>query len=351
MTRPRIWRFWKPRYLVWLALPLAIWWLARGVPLDDWRQVLLGVNLANLGLLVLVNVLATFSFSSRWWLVLRALSFRLPYLAVLRYRLAAFSISYFTPGTQFGGEPLQVYALEKNHHLPRSGALASVVSDKLFELLANFSFLAIGVTFVLQSRLIYGTTPFLAAAWIVGLLVLPLLYLIALGRDRRPLSALLARPRPVHARPRLERLAELVSDAEAQVARLVHQNPKAMLPVLASSVLIWIFSLGEYWLAIYVLGARLTLQQTVIALTVARLAFLTPLPGGLGVLEAGQVLAMQALGFSPALGIAISLWIRLRDLILGALGLVLGAFLVQSEPKYPLPIEAGDPLSSTKAFN
>jgi hypothetical protein len=39
--------------------------------------------------------------------------------------------------------------------------------------------------------------------------------------------------------------------------------------------------------------------------------------------------AMQSLGFGPALGMAISLWIRARDTALGLAGLWFGAGLVE----------------------
>jgi uncharacterized membrane protein YbhN (UPF0104 family) len=49
------------------------------------------------------------------------------------------------------------------------------------------------------------------------------------------------------------------------------------------------------------------------------------MPGGLGALEAGQTLAVSALGFEPSFGISISLLIRARDLFLGGAGLWLAA--------------------------
>jgi hypothetical protein len=39
------------------------------------------------------------------------------------------------------------------------------------------------------------------------------------------------------------------------------------------------------------------------------------------------VLAMQAMGFSPAVGISLSLLIRARDVVLGGFGLWLGGVL------------------------
>ena len=99
-------RLWKPRNLVWLALPLLLWWALRDISLAEVVDTLSGLGLTQLALLASFNLFATLFFSSRWWLILRALGYRVPYLSLLGYRTAAFSISYFTPGTQFGGKPL-----------------------------------------------------------------------------------------------------------------------------------------------------------------------------------------------------------------------------------------------------
>jgi uncharacterized membrane protein YbhN (UPF0104 family) len=77
-------------------------------------------------------------------------------------------------------------------------------------------------------------------------------------------------------------------------------------------------------------------------LTAARIAFMLPSPGGLGTLEASQVLMFEVLGFNPALGISISLLVRGRDLLLGGLGLWMSTILVQRMPVNSLPSQAGD---------
>lgn len=83
--------------------------------------------------------------------------------------------------------------------------------------------------------------------------------------------------------------------------------------------------IGEYWLTLWFSGGNFNLAQVVSALTAARLAYLLPIPAGLGTLETSQVLAMQALGADPAIGLAASLLIRARDISLGLLGLWLGS--------------------------
>lgn len=336
-------RLWKPRNLVWLALPILLWWALREISLVEVVDKLSGLGLPQLALLVAFNLFATLFFSSRWWLILRALGHRVPYLSLLGYRTAAFSLSYFTPGTQFGGEPLQVYLLENRHHVPGSSALASVTLDKLFELLANFTFLSAGVIIILQAGLFAGIAPLGAIIWISGLFLLPLGYLVTLWAGRYPLTWLVTRlPSRLFEGRRMSQVPELVASTESQISSLFKEKPSAILGILLASGLIWCLSIAEYWLSLYLLGAQLTLLETISALTAARIAFLTPLPGGLGALEASQALAMQALGLSPALGISVSLWIRARDVGLGALGLWWGTTLVRYRPALQPPIQAGD---------
>ena len=95
--------------------------------------------------------------------------------------------------------------------------------------------------------------------------------------------------------------------------------------------------LAEYWLTLRFLGVQLNLSQTIGALAAARIAFLTPLPGGIGALEASQVIVLQALGFHPAMGISVSLLIRARDLTLGGIGLWWAAVLSRKRIVEPLP--------------
>jgi uncharacterized membrane protein YbhN (UPF0104 family) len=63
--------------------------------------------------------------------------------------------------------------------------------------------------------------------------------------------------------------------------------------------------------------------QTLAALTAMQIAFLLPLPGGLGALEASQVFALGAFGQSASAAISLTLLIRARDILIGGIGLLL----------------------------
>jgi uncharacterized protein (TIRG00374 family) len=342
-------RLWKLRYLLWLAIPLLLVWGLRQIPLGDIWVALSRLGPGSILALLLFNSVIFLLFSSRWWLILRAQGHRLPYLALVKYRLAAFAISYFSPGTQFGGEPLQVYMVHHRHAVPGLVSVAAVTLDKLFEMLANLTFLLVGLLVVLDQNLLASHGWPVSLLAIGGLLALPLGYLPALWLGRFPLTGMVLRlPARLAGSAWLRKLSPAIVSTERQMATLLQRHPLLILWALLLSGLNWLLILAEYWLTLRFLGQPLTLLQTISVLTAARLAFLLPLPGGLGALEASQVLVMQALGLDPALGISASLLIRARDLSFGALGLVLAAAYTRQAtvrpdltPQPPFPFREG----------
>lgn len=79
---------------------------------------------------------------------------------------------------------------------------------------------------------------------------------------------------------------------------------------------------GEFFCITLFLGLHLSFWQVITAWTAGWLAFLVPLPGGLGALEASQVFALGAFEIPASLAISVALLIRARDLLIGGLGLL-----------------------------
>jgi glycosyltransferase 2 family protein len=318
--------FFKACSLLLLSIPL-FWWAIRDIPITNILATLRSVNPAALIFLSLVNLLILLLFTGRWWLVMRALGQKLPFQSLVVYRLAGFGVSYFTPGPQIGGEPLQVHLIHKNHHLAGGVALAGVSVDKLIEMLINFSFLVFGLLLVIRTQLLSISE--LSLLLPVGLLAIPVLYLSLMRIGRRPVSSLLIRLSFIENWvPSYTAIRHHVHSAEDQVASFVSGNLQFLFGTLALSIITWAVLIFEYWLTLSLFGIHLEAAQVIIALTAARIAFLMPVPAGLGALEAAQVAAMQLLGLEPVLGLSVSLIIRARDFTLGSLGLWMGGFSV-----------------------
>ena len=88
---------------IWLGALAALAWSMGRVPVRDIFQALDYLQLESALILALLNIAVILLLSSRWWLILRAQGQRINLLRLVGYRLAAFSMSYFTPGPQFGG--------------------------------------------------------------------------------------------------------------------------------------------------------------------------------------------------------------------------------------------------------
>ena len=290
----------KLRYLIWLLALPALWWVFRSMPVKDIWSTVISLEMWQVFVLVGLNAIILLLFTSRWWLLLRSLGYRVNIVSLLSYRLAGFGVSYFTPGPQFGGEPLQVHLTSGKHNVPSPVAVAAVSLDKLIELLTNFSFIMVGAAVVLRSKIFASEISLPTLAVTAALFLLPAAYLLSISTGRKPLTWLAERaPTRLTAHRHYKRAAQNLSASEAQLVLFFQQKPRALIPVISISALTWLLVIAEYWMMIYFLGETLTGVQV------------------------------------------ISLLIRGRDIALGSLGLWMGAVLTQRQAAN-LPSQAGD---------
>lgn len=303
-----------------LILGLALLALSiRAVSLEEIFTTLRRLHWWQLGVLAITNIAVLAAFTGRWWFLLRGAGHKLPFMSVFGYRLAAFGLSYFTPGPHIGGEPLQVLLVEREHGVPRNSALAAVALDKVIEFSVNFTFLLLGIAAALQWRVVPEEAGRQALGLAAALLVLPLLYLGATAAGHHPASRLL---NPVARRwNRFAKAHRLMAESEALVGVTFRRAPRAFFAAVLITVIGWLLMIAEYWLMVRFLGVTMTLPQLVIALTAARIATLLLIPAGLGALEASQTMAFATLGLDPAVGVTVGLLIRLRDTLFGAFGM------------------------------
>lgn len=322
-------------WLFWLLVIPALWWALREVPLQQIVDAVTSLRGWQLLALAAVNIGVLAIFSLRWWLFLRVMGGRISFLRAVGYHLIGFGVSYFTVGPQVGGEPLQVLLVSRQPSVTLPAAVSSVFLDKVFELLTNFTFLMAGSLLILAS----GATGHWPGGgwWVVAavLLALPLLHLLALSRGKFPITTWMARSKlPVW----LQRVAKLIAQSEEQISVLLRTRPAVVLITAAISVAAWLAMFAEYALMLRFLGQPINLVQLMTAFLASQLAFLTPMPGGLGALEAGQVLAFNSFGAAAAIGLSASLVMRVRDLIFGLLGLALAGSALRKLDMRKTPI-------------
>jgi len=316
-------------FVVYSILAVLLYLALRNAPFIDIWNTLRQLQLSQLAILFAINALVILCMTARWWVIVRAETPAVPFLPLIRYRLSIFGLSYFTPGPQVGGEPLQVLYLQRNHGISFARATSAVIMDKLLEFLANFILIGIGLTAAVRVGMISRNgTQALGSLSLIPMAVIlawPVIHLVLLYRGQYPISSLLRSAASILGNPNWVRL---IIVSERMAAAFARRRLKALLLALGFSMLAWAGMAAEYVLMASFLNANLSLEQTLAALTAALFAFLLPLPGGLGALEASQVYALTVMGYAPAIGISLSLIMRGRDILNGGIGLLLaGKFI------------------------
>lgn len=312
-------------YLIWLlAVPL-LYWAVRNVAWPAVFATLARLRPYHLLILLAVNALVYLFFVGRWWLLLRSQQHTVSPLRLLRYWLIGFAFSYFTPGPQLGGGIFQVYLLQRDGEISADTAAASVTTSKVLERLGNLLFLALGIFVFAHFRILSQTQRAWLAWFLLAAALLPVGYLAALASGRRPLTAVAHRlPAPWRQRPRVAQAIHFVETTETAIVRLCRDAPLVLLAGLGLTLLSWGVVLVETWLALTFLHVPIHPLDVVAIVAATQLAFLVPVPLGLGSVEAAQVTVFQALGLDAAQAISLVLLVRVRDTAVGGLGVALG---------------------------
>lgn len=316
------------RFLIYLVLITLLYFALRNAPFAEIWEALAQLRLWQIGVLFLLNSGVIFAITARWWVIARSDNPSIPFLPLVRYRLSTFGISYFTPGPQVGGEPLQVVSLQKNHGMTFARSTSSVIMDKLVEFLGNSILIVAGLTAAVRVGMISGSERQVLGSLVPlgAFLVLPPIHLALLYRGKYPVSILLRAASSLIGSPDWVRL---IIVSERMAASFTRRRLSTVLAAFFFSVLALSGTLLEYALMASFLGANLSFEQSLAGLTAALVAFALPLPGGLGALEASQVYALTGMGYTPAIAISLSLLIRARDLMNAGLGILLAGRLIR----------------------
>ena len=316
----------RPNYLrtlpVYFALVVLLYFAFRNAPLAEIWIALSRLTFVQVMALVAINITIYLCITLRWWIIVRTAHRSIAYFPLLLVRLSVFGISYFTLGPQVGGEPLQVLYLQRNYGMTYTRATSTVIMDKLLEFLANFFLLVIGLTAIVEAGILStnGNSSLVSLIPMAVILLWPFAHIALMIRGVYPVAAALRTVFPKHTHKKWIRFIII---SERLAGMFCQRNPSALWGAAAASLAAGAGMVIEYIIITSFLGVDLQIWQTIAAWTTSWLAFLVPLPGGLGSLEASQVFTLGAFGISASLAIGVTLLIRARDLLIGGFGLLL----------------------------
>lgn len=303
---------------VYLLLAGLLYFVLRKAPLAEIWSTLTKLQLWQIFALLGINILVYLLITLRWWLIIHAENKNIMFFPTLAIRISVFAISYFTLGPQIGGEPLQVLYLKRKYGITYTRATSTVVMDKLLEFFANFFLFSTGFTAIFQAGILStnSSRSLLSLSGLFILMLWPPVHILMLYHSKYPLTTLLRKFSN-------NKTVRFIKASEHLAGTFCRRHLSSLITAAIVSIITAIAMIGEFFCITSFLEINLTFWQTIAAWTAGWLAFLVPLPGGLGALEASQVFTLGAFGVSAAAAISVTLLIRARDLLFGGLGLLI----------------------------
>jgi len=233
------------------------------------------------------------------------------------------AVSTLLPVAQVGGEMVGARVLTL---FGASGGLGggSVVVDFTLEVLTQFIFTVLGLALLVGSGQYNETVRTLA----IGLtLVVPMLVGFVLAQRwglfnlvERLIERLAGR-QPALGLTGITGLHDAIQELYRDFRRVAWSSTLHLVS--------WILTSAEVWAALSLMGHPVTFRQSIVLLSlghaVRSAAFL--IPSGLGAQEVGFVVLGSMYALPPEVGLALSLAIRIRELVLGLPALLVWSFL------------------------
>ncbi len=260
-----------------------------------------------------------------WKVTLGPSAKEIPFWRVLLIRTAGEAVNMTTPAGYVGGEPLKAHLLRK-HHVPMEEAFTSVIIAKTTMTIAEVLFVLLGIAlgvWLLDRNESFGQT-LPAALLSVGLLAFVSAGLVFVQRQGLFTWLLEFLPRIGLKIAYLEARGERLRSVDREIWGFYRHRRPAFCASTGLFFLGWIAEALEVYVIIWYLGgpAMALSAISISALSVFIKSSTFFIPGSLGAQDGGNLLLLEAFGYSDVAGITFALLRRFRELVWIGIGLL-----------------------------
>jgi len=253
------------------------------------------------------------------WRALFPKHHRLARRTLLWMRWVGKSVSTLLPAAQVGGDLVRA-RLAVTRKVPASVAAASVIADITVSIFAQIIFTLTGVILLVHQTQRSGIVRPAAIGSLIALAAIIGFYSLQRYGMFRMVSVLCAKLAKADA------WQSLVKGAEALHCDLsiIYDRHARLLASGMWSLVSWVASATEVWIALWAVGARASFIDALILESVAQgvRSALFLVPAALGVQEGGYLVIGGMLGLSPEIALALALIRRVREMAVGIPGLI-----------------------------
>jgi glycosyltransferase 2 family protein len=298
------------RVLVTVAIVVGLIMFARTV---NWRDTWAAIRHSNMWLLALaalVNLLSLAVKGVRWWIFLRPVGASSLWLA-LKATFAGAGLNNVLVAN--GGEAARVIFVSRAAEIPSAKVLATLLIERMFELVGYVVMLVMAVSFLRLPPSIARTRPI---AWL-ALVVIAVLF-----------TWLIRRPHAMDVE--VETAASWWGKTRQYGRRLVQtlgsvSTPSRFGAAMALSVLVWALQVTTYHLTAMAAGFRIPIVGTIACILAVNVGFaIRATPGNVGLFQVIYAVTSQAFGMDRNAAIAVGFLIQTQQILpVTALGVAL----------------------------
>jgi len=262
-----------------LTIGLLAWFLKNASLSDIWMH----VRSARTDLLVLsfIFVLLTYWARSVRWQYLLAPIGNTHFRTVFRATVIGFAALSLLPARV--GDVLRPYLLARQEGLPMSATFATVIMERVLDLITVLALLALYVwgfsgAGALPAPFLRPVEVSAAVAAAVALVLLVLMWILATHPERiGALAGMAARVLPGRVSHRIEEVVSVFSGGFAAA-----REPRALVMAIVWSFATWLAIAGEAWAVTVAFGIKMPFEGTFLLQGLLVIGVAVPTPGGVG---------------------------------------------------------------------
>ncbi|MSP80022.1 MAG: flippase-like domain-containing protein [Rhodospirillales bacterium] len=294
---------------------------------DVWLHAI-SIGIGGMFVLVALYAAAFLIDSFTWQMAMAGVPLNARWLwRAFRVRMVGEVFNNVMPAAGMGGEPVKAVLLNKHYGLGYREGMASIILGRTINMVAQVLFLAIGFAAIWTSDL-PGQFKGLALA---GLAIFVAATAIFFYAQRLRVASLagswLGRWRLLE---RINEVLHHVRDMDERLIRFYTENRGRFAVAVALAFLNWVAGAVEIYVAMILLGHPVSFVDAWIVESVAQLIRTAVffIPAALGAQEGAFLLIFTVMTGGPALGVAMALIRRARELVWLLLGAAFGAAYV-----------------------
>jgi uncharacterized protein (TIRG00374 family) len=277
------------------------------------------ISFPYLGIYLGITTLTFFANSWRLQIIMKAHKKKVPFKDLFRQNMAGYAVSYVTPSVRLGGEPLKVYMMKKENKVDYKTGSSGVIVDKFVELAGTVAFGAVGMIILLNLPEVPLYFKGILAFLIVGAFYVLAIFYYRTVKGKGSFSVLFNFFR-LHKIARFKNFVRVLKDVERKLDRFFRGHKKEFFLSFFAYGVYGVLAVLEMKFLLLSFGVSLSVGLLIVVLTVLGLINFIPVPASLGFLEAGQSGLFYFLKGEGSIGFALSLMLRIRNLLFTALG-------------------------------